>query len=335
MKTLRFQNYVSATVVVAFLAGCASATNVAPLPDGQQAQSASRQLETSRYNPPLPGGPSFVRGATGPSWMSPAVKTSKVVYISSYLSNTVSIYPQSGHNQGMIGQITTAMNGPLGMYVATNGDLYVANYIDGTIPVFHKGATTPYKTLQAGTTASDLTLDSKGNAYAVEYSTSTICVIAKGSTSCTSTLTDSLDSQLYWIASDSKGDLIVDGYSHTVEEFKAGSQSATALPQTDTFPGGVAVDKSQNLLFCDGGNGSQGTISAFKPPYTGSAFYTFTVTGQPFGISLNQSEKDVWAANLPAGDGQEYSVPAGKLIDSTQGGLSENLGIALEPPGKN
>ena len=267
--------------------------------------------------------------------MSPAIQSSNVLYIGVFGSNAINIYSQKGKNQAPIGQITNSLSEPLGLYVTKNGDLYAANYGSDNVVVFHKGKLSPYATLTVGALVSDITVDPKGTVYAVEYDSSTICVIPKGSTTCTKTLTDSYDSGLYWIASDSKGDLIVDGYSHTVEEFPAGQTNATQLPQTDSFPSGVAFDKKDDLLFTDGGSGSGGTIYAYKKPWTGSPIYTVPTDGQPFGIALNSSEKDVWDSNLGLGIGEEYSIPGGSLIDTTQGGLSPNYGIALEPPGKN
>jgi hypothetical protein len=277
--------------------------------------------------------------AAGAGWISPEAKTTSLVYVSDDYTNAVYIYPQSGPNQKMIGKITAGINSPFGLYVATNGDLYVANTGDGTIAVFKKGQTKPYKKLTLPSSvisgASGVALDSVGNVYAVEYDTQAICVIGVGHGTCTKTLVDPYDYLLRFVAIDSKNDLVAMGNGGTLDELRAGTSKWIKLPPTYQYPGGLAFDSHDNLLVDDAGNGSAGKIAEYKPPYKGSPVFSFSYYGEMLQIALNSSEKDVWGPNYPYGDAREYSLPKGTLVDKTRGGITEPVGLAADPAGKN
>jgi hypothetical protein len=289
-----------------------------------------------------PQAPTRLAGPTagGPGWISPLAKTKTLLYISDEYTNAVYIYPQKGPNQKAIGKITDGIDTAFGLYVATNGDLYAANTnLPGTVSIYKKGQVKPYKQLTLPGSAyagvSDVALDSVGNVYAVEYDKQFICVIAVGHGTCTSTLSDPNDYVLTMVAIDSKNDIVTMGGSGTLDELPAGSSKWVKLKPTYQGPGGLAFDSHDNLLVCDGGNGSSGKFSEYKPPYTGSPVFTFNYYGSMSEIALNASEKDAWGSNYPYGEGREYSLPKGTLVDMTHAGIVEPVGLAAEPAGKN
>jgi hypothetical protein len=294
--------------------------------------------------PQTPQVPSFPQAA-GPSvaglgWISAGAKTKSLLYISDEYTNAVYIYPQKGPNQKMIGKITDGIDSPLGLYVATNGDLYVANAnFPATISIYKKGQVKPYKQLTvpyAYSGVSDVALDSAGNVYAVEWEEQAICVIAVGHGTCTTTLLDPYDFTLRFVAIDSKNDLVdMSISSGIVDELPAGSTKWIKLKPSYQYAGGLAFDSHDNLLVNDGGNGSTGKLAEYKPPYTGSPVFSFNYYGQLFQIAFNASEKDVWGPNGPYTDGREYSLPKGTLVDKTQAGIVEAVGLAADPAGKN
>jgi hypothetical protein len=276
----------------------------------------------------------------GTGWISPEATTKSLLYISDEYTNAVYIYPQKGPNQKSIGKITDGIASPFGLYVATNGDLYVANTnLPGTVSIYKKGQTKPYKQLTLPPSAysgvSGVALDSVGNVYAVEYDKQAICVIAVGHGTCTKTLLDPFDYVLRFVAIDSKNDLVTMGGGGTLDELPAGKTKWIKLAPTYQSPGGLAFDGHDNLLVCDSGNGSAGKLSEYKPPYTGSPVFSFNYYGSMSQIALNASEKDVWGANYPYTEGREYSLPQGTLVDSTHAGIVEPVGLAADPAGKN
>ncbi len=274
-------------------------------------------------------------------WISPSAKTSSLLYISDYSPSDVYIFPEQGSHQKMLGKITSNLNGPEGLYVASNGDLYVANSSDrpGTIPVFKKGELKPYKelTLPGSTFAgvSSVAMDSQGNVYAVEDATQAICVIGVGKATCTSTLNDPYDFYLHSVAINSKNDLFTMGTSGTLDELPAGSKNWVELPQHYQTDGGLTFDSHDNMLLNDAGNGSTATISEYKPPYKSAPVWSFNYYGQMSQIALDSSGTYVWGPNYPYSDGRKYSLPNGKLVDKTRGALREPVGVAVDPAAKN
>ncbi len=163
-------------------------------------------------------------------------------------------------------------------------------------------------------------------------------MFANGAANPTSTLADANLPYIFWLATDSKDDLFVDGLNSgnlaEVDEFKAGSTSPTVLPITGTYPGGLAFDAHDNLIFDDQGSGSSGTISTYAPPYTGAPASSFGYSGDIVNIALtNAKTPTLWGSNSNAG--QEYSL-AGSLLDSTSSEyLNLPVGIAVSPAAKN
>jgi len=285
-------------------------------------------------------------GASHPAalggFMSPAAKKSrKLLYIASYADSAVEIYSQKGHNQAPIGQLTAGVANPTGLAVARNGDLYVSNYKDDTVSVFHKGATTPYQTLSVPDAtnigANDVAIDSLGNVY-VGSQSNVIEIYSNGSSSPTSTLTDTHVSVLFSVGVDSSGDVFDMGYNASgatsVDEFSQGSSNATVLPisvTTGAYYGGLALDAHNDLYV---GDFSAQTVSEYAPPYTSSALHTLQNDGGTYGIVLNRKDKDAWLAGASINMGLEYSWPKRKLVDSTANqDLDLPWGIAVSPPG--
>jgi hypothetical protein len=277
---------------------------------------------------------------TGSGWILPSVKTSSLLYISDYSPSEVYIFPEQGSHQKMIGKITSNLNAPEGLYVASNGDLYVANSGDrpGTIAVFKKGELKPYKMLTLPSSVfagiASVAMDSHGNVYATEQSTQLICEIGAGHGTCTNTLSDPYDFYLSSIAINSKNDLFVMGNSRTLDELPSGSTKWIKLPPRYSTDGGLTFDSHDNLLLDDAGNGSTATISEYAPPYKKAPVFSFNYYGQMGQIVLDSTGTNVWGPNYPYSDGREYSVPKGKLLNKTGGVLREPVGVAVDPAAK-
>ncbi len=64
---------------------------------------------------------------TGHSWMDPASKKKAILYGSSYDGGFINIYSEKGTGQQPIGQLTSGLLSPQGMFVDKHHHLWVAN----------------------------------------------------------------------------------------------------------------------------------------------------------------------------------------------------------------
>jgi len=91
------------------------------------------------------------RNATAPSWLSPAAQGKTVFFVSNDVQNAVEIFDAQDRTEpGPIGAITTGMSVPVGVAVARDGKLYVANSGANTITEYARGQLTPSETLSKG-----------------------------------------------------------------------------------------------------------------------------------------------------------------------------------------
>src|ERR1700722_13059127 len=72
------------------------------------------------------------------------------IYVSGTNTNNVLIYDLAKFGTPQIGEITTGINGPRGLFLDPAGTLYVANIGSGTVTIYPAGATTPSLTLSQG-----------------------------------------------------------------------------------------------------------------------------------------------------------------------------------------
>jgi hypothetical protein len=102
-----------------------------------------------------------------------------------------------------------------------------------------------------------------------------------------------------------------------------------------SFPGGVKVDKNDNLLMIDQ---LAVTVSTYAPPYTSPPTNVLTLTGDPISFAHTSNEQAIWDANAVNLDGEEYSYlnnpsgPPGTLLDTTStSGLATPIDAGCDP----
>ena len=83
----------------------------------------------------------------GRSWMDPAGKKKALLYGSSYDGGFINIYKQKGTRQQPIGQLTSGLISPQGLFVDKHHNLWVANTNAFNIVAFKRNATAPFLTL--------------------------------------------------------------------------------------------------------------------------------------------------------------------------------------------
>lgn len=190
-----------------------------------------------------------------------------------------------------------------------------------------------------------LAQDTNGNVYVGQTATNQILVFAAGSTNPT-TLTDPNIASVYYVAVDKAGDLFVDGWAMVsgsavfeLDEMKAGSGTFSQLPVKAAFPGGIAVDRMQNLWVDDQGNGSSGTISEYPAPYT-KMKTKFSYAGDNTEISIDSSNTELVAANNFIQSSTVYSgivmysIPSGKVLSSAAPSPGTLYGVCFKKPTK-
>jgi hypothetical protein len=332
----------SAAAAVALLAGCSggssqyaptAAGQVAGPSGGQQQMSTHRGFPAGRIVAAIPNGQNVVSHPShAKSWMSPQAKITPIVYVSDFSNGVVQIYDQKGKGQSAIGSISGLAN-PQGMWVVrSSGDLYVTQSGADNVNVYHRGSTTPFETLTDLASNGEVVsvcVDGAGNTYVGHLGASKISVFAAGSTSPTATLTDPNASSIFFITCDANGNLFltyfdVNGVGHA-DEYSGGT--FTQLPFTLSFPGGIQLDRNENLLVDDQ---LVPSISTYAPPYTSAPLSTFTLTGDPVNFSLSGIGWAVWDANAVnlAGERYAYNGPGGTNPNGPFGTLIESTSTA-------
>jgi hypothetical protein len=284
--------------------------------------------------------------------------SSSVVYVATqHYPASVYIYNQSVHGKRPkpCGQIS-GLSMPQGLFVDGSGDLWVA--VEGnctsqfsSVAEFAPGGSTPIETLKdpAGI-AWDVVVDAhSGTVYVTnvsDYSDKSNCtankngaveVYAHGSTTPTSVLRDWRMSLAVDDALDDQGNLYVTYEApgsgpNGILEWRHAKGTAKDLGITLPGLGGIQTTATGALLVCD-----QSECGNFAPGSTRMTNRFGTKTG-PYGVALDQSEKNAWA-QVPFGDTQRFVYPgpdkrANESFFPPYGG---DLGIAVSrpaPPGK-
>jgi hypothetical protein len=251
MRSIDFKRRALCTgVAAAFMAGCAAAQPT------QVSTSAGRMLPATRQ-----------RAADG-SWMAPDAAKQNLLYVSDWSEVTVYAYPQ-GTREGRLGP---------GLYYGTNGecvdrqgDVFVLNYIGGSIYEYAHGAKQYSARLDTPSPASACAVDpTTGNLAATEGSAVAIYKDALGEPKL---YHDSRFSSFAFCDYDAEGNLFVDGTNLSdqvalVELPKTSPKfEPISLDQTIHSSGGVqwdgnhlvVGDSSDNVLYRFSIVGGKGT----------------------------------------------------------------------------
>jgi hypothetical protein len=170
------------------------------------------------------------------SWMSPEAKTSKeLLYVSSFNNGDINVY--SYPKETLVGQLT-GFNGPIGMCVDANGDVFVPERFSGSVYEYAHGGTTPIATLDDGNESGTCSIDPTTGNLAVGDITSGFTVFPYSGSGTFGTAEfysnpggvtwDSINNVGY----DNKGNLFFSGSAASVQtegELPVGSSNAELL----------------------------------------------------------------------------------------------------------
>jgi hypothetical protein len=338
-----------ASAMLAMLAGCAGATSPATLSPGQ---AAAARTDNSLLAPTI-ARISHEPVATA-SFMDPTAAGKPLTFVSDAADGVIDIYPQSGKNQKVVGQIT-GLTEPQGITTAKNGDLYVANTNSSNVLVYAPPYTAaPKMTIpDAGEYPADVAVSNAGlvaitnicDAPKCRLGTGNVVLYAKGSTrSCaTVSYSGSNFTRIMFAEFDKTGVLYIDGMNsgyQTSFGLVTGGCKATTITNlkyvyTVSFPGGIQIDKSGDIAFCDQYNHD---VVTFDPPVNnafGEPVSTTPLTGSisPIGIAILASGTALYAADSGStGLAEEYKYTAGGAPENTIAVGGQPIGIAVTPP---
>jgi hypothetical protein len=295
-------NVLSVVALVLFVAGCSGGTSQTPA-----LSSTANSLGATNTN----------RG-----FMQKMDAQTHLLYMSSWAtSSVIEVLTMSGLQ---VGQIENGIATPSGLFVDTNGNLWVANTTN--VVVYPHGGLSPSKTLSDPTgPPTDVTVCPNGTAYVADlYDTSngdqsSIQVYAHGSTKPTGNLTYPNDFRNPYLTCDAAGNVFVallagqsvgDG---RVVEFPLGKQQgAKDLGIVLQDPSGIKPDNAGNLLVTD---------------LVAQTITEYTENGSPTGLSIatKTQVEDIavtengrvllGAADRIAGPyGVSWSLPSGKKL---------------------
>jgi serine/threonine-protein kinase len=260
-------------------------------------------------------------------------KKPQVVYVSDAGTNEVYGYSQSGGSPFIT---ISGFSEPQGLATDNIGSVYVADTDNSRVQVFPAGSTTASLTINdAGEYPAGVAV--LGNYIYVTNIISTSDgaggLVSFNKKTGTPYRTYSCDLfEAFFVAADKKGDVFVDGFNNSfdtvVVEFPQASTTCTTLPISISFPGGLQVDKSSNLVVDD----QEGDTKSYAPPGYTTVVATSDNGGSesydPVTIALNKGNANIWTANAGAESLTQWPYPASGTPSLTISGFSEPIGVA-------
>jgi serine/threonine-protein kinase len=252
------------------------------------------------------------------------------LYVANESANEIDIFSRPSYQ--LVGHITQGVYEPEGIATDTNGDLYVTNLGSKNVTVYHKGATTPYRTLTLSFQPDDVAVTADGY-VAVSDVAGGVDVYAPGASAPTRRLTSQLIANAAGCGVDAQDNVFVSGNDRAsnpvVVEYKNLMGPGANLGLSGlVFPSGVIVDKSGALVVSD--NFLPG-VDVYAP---GSKSPTTIVTGgSPNRSALNKTEHRLYVPESSYGVVNVYSYPGGALLKTISFSGSGNFisGTALSP----
>lgn len=310
---MRFPAYVAIAVVGGLLYGC-----------------SDRSLNNTAV---VPAGASV---STSPTVHSNAGKA--LLYVADQPNQRVAIFAENGGgNPAPVGQITSGISGPDGLFIDKAGTLYVCNFGAGTVTEYPNGQTSPSKTLTGMIAPKYVTAGKDGTVYVSDFdsgSSGKVYEYANGSTTPTTTIP--ISPYPAGLALDARNRLYVtygDATKHDLEvlRFAPGKTNGKNLGihMQNGNPGGMTIDKAQNLVVDDQGFAR---VYIFPP---GATQPSMTITGfsLAYQIALNALDTRLWVSDPFGPSVQEVTYPGGAPVQSRSNSLSGAFGVATYPEG--
>lgn len=289
-----------------------------------------------------PGGsgvaaPGFAPSLKGALGVRPAAGQS-LLYVADQFNQRIAIFSQGGGgNPAPIGQITSGIAGPDGLFVDRNGTLYVCNFGAGTVTEYPAGQTVPSKTLTGTIGPKYVTAGNDGTVYVSDFangSNGKVYEYAGGSTTPTASI--SITPYPAGIALDSHNRLYVaygDSAHSDLEvlRFAPGKTRGKNLGIHQKYgnPGGMTIDNKQDLVIADQ---AFAQVDIFPP---GATLPSKQIGGfnLAYQIALNKADTRLWVSDPFGPSVQQVTYPGGTKTQSRSNSLSGAFGVATSPEG--
>jgi hypothetical protein len=279
----------------------------------------------------------------GRSWIDPAVKKKAILYASSYDGGFINVYSQKGTGQQPIGQLTSGLLSPQGMFVDGHHTLWVANTNAFDIVAFKRNATAPFLTLNdPDYYPIAVVVDHHGTAFAANAQGSsgqpgTVTYWKKGDTDPTGTITISGLQLALGIGVDA-GDNVYVSYIPTsgppmVAVVTAGTTTGQPLGISGASIGDITFDSTKNLVMED----AFGSLGIWARPYNGGPARTLPAFGNEPTLDKKRSRVWIAYANFSEPMIESYDYASGQQRDVITAGFTDTAipsGVALDPAAK-
>lgn len=293
------------------------------------------------------GSPGGAGAVSGPGGYVPGLKgriavragaAQSVLYVADQFNQRIAIFAQGGGgNPAPIGQITSGIAGPDGLFVDRNGTLYVCNFGAGTVTEYPAGQTSPSKTLTGTIGPKYVTAGNDGTVYVSDFangSSGKVYEYAGGST--TPTLAIPISPYPAGLALDSHNRLYV-AYGDTtnndleVLRFAPGKTKGKNLGihQKSGNPGGMTIDNHQDLVIAD----QAFAVVDIFPPGATSPSKQIGGFNLAYQVALNKADTRLWVSDPFGPSVQQVTYPAGVPTQSRSNSLSGAFGVATSPEG--
>lgn len=233
-----------------------------------------------------------------------------------------------------LGTITNGTYGPDGLWVDRHGNLYAANFDGGNVTEYAPGASSPNCSYSGLADPINVTTDRKGNVFVSDWNSGSNGAIVKYK-QCKDAIVKRYSFDSYSApeaaAVDDSGNLFIAYYAANAppssqggfEEFPAGSNTPKQLGATIIFPGGMILDKNDDLIAADQGyaGAGNGAVDVIAPPYDNAAPISSQLA-QPFHLSLNKKESLLFVTSL------DFSVPTVWVMKYPSGNIKTTLGAS-------
>jgi hypothetical protein len=239
-----------------------------------------------------------------------------------------------------VGILDAGNTAPVGEWVDQSRNFYVANANGGNATEYAPRATSPTCTYSGAVDPTNVTTNKSGEVFVVDWSighSGVIDVYKHCQDKVVGNYTFGTGAPA-GVTFDAHGNMFVmylSGQTHNgaLEEFKRHSKTPTPLAATVTFPGGLLMDKNQNLIAADQGvaNQTNGAIDIIAPPYS-TATPLVSGLAQPVWLSMNPSETLLFASSYARPPTVwVFEYPSGKLKATISAPLRYPLGVAASP----
>ena len=250
-------------------------------------------------------------------------KKFKDLFVDDFNLNAVEIFANKSWTNA--GSITSDIDGPDGNWVDAKGNLYVANYAGDSVTEYAPGSSSPsyiYGSDMLDPVA--VTTDHSGNVYVGEYGGYDVLEFPQGSARLIAQCFPG--GEVEGVALDKSGDVFVTYFTGTagaITEYANGLEgcSGTTLGVSLKYPGGLVVDKNDNLVVCDQ---DANEVDIIAPPYGSVSGRLGSRYLDPFRVSIDKKNKRAYVANYGDYDVLVLSYPAG----TTQATLNSSNGLS-------